>query len=141
MKYMKRTNLYKASNVAFNPETLSAYSYSWWKFVSVIDGYVVFNNYVYSNTTARHQAKVRKLLNNLSIKIDFELPIPEGLQSPVCSSIEAVIKHAEEHLCDQFLKERIKSQESYQRKKQREQNQIKLDLINSLPNTTVLTLV
>lgn len=71
MKYFKRANIYKASNVTFNPETLKAYSYDWWCFVKPINGKLVFNNYYYSNTTCRHQQKVRGLLYDLGIKIDL----------------------------------------------------------------------
>ena len=49
---MKRTPVYKASNVKFNYETIEAFSYNWWQFVKVIGGKVIFNNYNYSNTTS-----------------------------------------------------------------------------------------
>ena len=121
MKYMKRKNIYKASNVTFNPETLSAYSYGWWKFVAVIDGKVIFNNYRYSNSTSRHQRKVRALMFQLGIRIDVEMPVPEGLQSG--QHLENLIEQAEEHLCNEFLDQKIKSQRAYQRRKERLQNQ------------------
>ena len=73
MKQLKRTGVYKASNVEFNPITISAYSYDHWKFVSVINGLVVFNGYRYSSTTARHQAKVMHLMVSLGIKIDLHI--------------------------------------------------------------------
>ena len=82
MKHMKRANIYKASNVEFNPETIQATSYSWWRFVDVVNGLVVFNNYNYSNSTCKHQSKVRFLLSDLGIKIDYEIACPAGLQSP-----------------------------------------------------------
>lgn len=82
MKYYKRLGLYKASNVTFNSYTLEAYSYDWWKFVAKVDGYVVFNDYYYSPTTLRHQAKVRRLLEELGVNIDILVHIKEGLQHP-----------------------------------------------------------
>lgn len=73
MKLMKKTGTYKASNVEFNPDTMIATSYDWWQFVRMINGKIVFNNYSYSNTTCRHQSKVRGLLRELNINIDLEV--------------------------------------------------------------------
>lgn len=79
MKYYSRLKLYRASNVQFNPETLKAYSYGWWQFVGLINGKVVFNNYRYSNTTCKHQYKVRRLLKELNIPVDLTIEVPRGL--------------------------------------------------------------
>lgn len=114
MKLMKRTGIYKARNVTFNPKTLEAHSYGWWKFVGLVDGQLVFNNYRYSNTTARHQNKVRSLLNDLNIKIDLELPLPDGING---ESLESLILIAEEHLCDQISRDELKKQERNERAK------------------------
>lgn len=62
MKRMKRTGIYKASNVTFDPLTMTAYSYGWWRFVERIGGEIVFNGYNYSPSTCKHQSKVRKVL-------------------------------------------------------------------------------
>ena len=67
MKYFKRLGLYKASNVTFNPKTLSAHSYDWWQFVKQVDGKVIFNNYRYSQSTSGHQRKVARVLQELGI--------------------------------------------------------------------------
>lgn len=67
MKYFKRLGLYKASNVTFNPKTLSAHSYDWWQFVKQVDGKVIFNNYRYSQSTSKHQRKVAGVLQELGI--------------------------------------------------------------------------
>lgn len=80
MKYHKKLGLYKASNVTFNLVTREAYSYGWWRFVSVVNGYVVFNNYSYSVSTCKHQSKVRSLMNELGIKIDLIVECSGGLQ-------------------------------------------------------------
>lgn len=109
MKYLKRTQIYKSPNVSFNPKTKEAYSYLWWRFVGVIEGKVVFNNYRYSVTTAKHQRKVSSLINELGIKIDLSLQIPGGLQT-VYSLTEA-IQIAEETLCDQYLDEEAKKED------------------------------
>lgn len=116
MKLMKRTNTYKANNVSFNPETISAYSYGWWKFVGVVEGVVIFNNHRYSTTTSGHQAKVRRLMNELGIKIDVELPLMEGLpgtykrygQEQNAVTLEQIYLAAEEELCRDFLKQEEK---------------------------------
>jgi hypothetical protein len=79
MKYLKRAGIYKASNVTFDPKSVSAYSYGWWRFVDVVNGKVVFNNYSYSNSTCKHQHKVRSLMNELGIKIDLYISVPCSL--------------------------------------------------------------
>lgn len=71
MKYYRRLNIYKASNVTFNPETFEAHSYGWWKFVSKVNGIVIFNDLRYSISTRKHQLKVRRLLNELGVKVDL----------------------------------------------------------------------
>ncbi len=81
MKYFKTQNLYKASNVAFNPSTVSAHSYGWWEFVKIIQGKVVFNAFRYSNSTAKHQYKVRSVMNELGITIDFVANVKSSLGS------------------------------------------------------------
>ena len=80
MKYYSRADLYKAANVTFNPKTVVAYSYAWWRFVEVIDNLVVFNSYQYSNATIKHQYKVRRLLQQLDIPINLIIEAPQGLQ-------------------------------------------------------------
>lgn len=80
MKYFERAGIYKASNVSFDPKTCEARSYAWWIFVRKIGNKVVFNNYRYSVTTAKHQSKVRWLLAELGINIDVEIEAPQGLQ-------------------------------------------------------------
>lgn len=79
MKFYSRLNVYKASNVSFNPDTIAAYSYGWWKFVSVINGKVIFNNYNYSPSTNKHQHKVRRLMAELGIDIDLMVNTCEDL--------------------------------------------------------------
>lgn len=80
MKYFPRLELYKASNVTFDPKKIEAKSYGWWVFVAKIDGVVYFNNFTYSNTTTKHQSKMRGLLKELNIKyVDIECP--KGFQN------------------------------------------------------------
>jgi hypothetical protein len=79
--YQSRNKVFKDcnGNCTFDPVTLQAHSYKHWRFVDVIKGKVVFNNYRYSQTTTTHQYAVRNLLENLGITIDFEISMSEGL--------------------------------------------------------------
>lgn len=79
MKFYKRLNLYKASNVTFNPVTKEAFSYQWWKFTKIIDGKLVFNSYSYSSSTCKHQDKVAGVLSHLGLAIAHTIEAPEGL--------------------------------------------------------------
>lgn len=94
MKYMKRAGVYKASNVEFNPQKIQAFSYAWWKFVKVFGNHVVFNNYHYSNSTRKHQSKVRGIMHELGIKIDFVANVRESLDA--FDSLETVMHQSEE---------------------------------------------
>jgi hypothetical protein len=108
MKYYPSKKLFLASNVTFSAERIEAYSYSWWKFVAIIDGLVVFNNYRYSTTTSGHQWKVRKLMQDLRIRVDIEAPFREGLQELPKDKPYNLIQDAEERLCEAFLKDEEK---------------------------------
>jgi hypothetical protein len=90
LRYYKKLGLFKASNVAFYPTTLEATSYDWWVFVKRIGGKIVFNSFRYSPTTNKHQSKVRSLLEQLGINIDFEISAPKGLQN-----LQSAIDHYE----------------------------------------------
>lgn len=106
MKYMKKSGIYKASNVQFNPKTKEAYSYGWWKFAQVIEGKLIFNSYNYSNTTNRHQAKVKDLLNRLNIKVDMFVSFKDGLTNS--DTLVDVYEKYEDYLCETFLNEEAK---------------------------------
>lgn len=80
LKYFKKLELFKASNVSFDPSDMVALSYGWWQFVKVINGRVVYNSYRYSPSTGKHQSKVKGLLDQLGIKIDLKIESPKGLQ-------------------------------------------------------------
>lgn len=103
MKFMKRANIYQCSNYncTFDPATVEAHSYRWWRFVAVIDGLVIFNSYRYSNSTSKHQRKVRSLMYELGIKIDLELPLPRGIRAG--QTLAEMILEAEETVCDRLL--------------------------------------
>lgn len=65
MKYYPRLNVYKASNVKVDPETLKSWSYDWWCFSKMIYGRLVFNLGTYSATTTQHQYKARDVLRSI----------------------------------------------------------------------------
>lgn len=71
--FRPRLGLFKGRNnkVQYNPKTGDAHSYGWWRFVAVIKGKVVFNDYQYSATTRTHQTAIKELLSELGIKIDY----------------------------------------------------------------------
>lgn len=81
MKFFSRLGIYKSSNVTFDPKEVQAHSYAWWMFVTNINGKIVFNNYRYSSSTGKHQSKVRSLLNELDIPIDYIVSCRSSLNS------------------------------------------------------------
>jgi hypothetical protein len=81
MRFYSRSRQFRASNVYFDIDACEAYSYGWWRFVEVIGGKVVFNSCGYSMSTCGHQAKVRRLLRYLDVRIDCEIKAPGGLQN------------------------------------------------------------
>ncbi len=95
MRYYSKLNVYKASNVLFNPTDTTALSYGWWLFVKKIKGKTVFNNYNYSPTTIKHQYKTRRLLESLGIPIDATIEAPQGLQA-----IESAIPYYESKIAE-----------------------------------------
>lgn len=111
MKFKPRKGKYESANVTFDPDFCTAYSYSWWRFVDKINGKVVFNNYTYSQTTCKHQQKVRRLLSELGIKIDFVVYSQAGLHSPEWKN------HAVKMLTDSI--EVVKSQLANPRRKKK----------------------
>lgn len=84
----RRNGFYEASNVRFIPETLQAFSYGWWQFTMPYKGGVIFNCFNYSNSTNKHQWKVRRLLQDLGIKIVEEVEAPRGLQGSLGDAAE-----------------------------------------------------
>ncbi len=113
MKQLKHSGIWKATNVTFDPSSCNAYSYVWWRFVARIEGKVLFNNYRYSVTTAKHQRKVADLLEQLGIKVDVTMPLPRGIRAD--QSYAEMVVEAEEQLCYNYLKEESKRIERNER--------------------------
>lgn len=70
MRYYKRLNVYKASNVLVD-EKRDAWSYGWWKFYDAATG--IFNYSRYSVSTSGHQTKVFRLLRQKGLPINLVL--------------------------------------------------------------------
>lgn len=82
MKYYPRLNLYKnaTGTNCFNPETKEAYSYHWWRYVEMINGKWVFNNYSFSPTTCKHQSNMLGVLDAIKAENIVFIEAPKGLQ-------------------------------------------------------------
>lgn len=88
LKAYTKLNIFKNKSVSFDPNKIEALSYHWWVFVAKIKGKLVFNEYPYTASTSKHQYQVKRLLNQLNIKIDLTIESPEGLQN-----LESSIKY------------------------------------------------
>lgn len=87
IKYFSRLNVFKKSNLIFNPETMLAVSYKWYNILQVINGKVYLNNYSYSISTIKQYYLLSHLLDQL--KIEYKtLESPLGLQN-----LNSSVKH------------------------------------------------
>lgn len=138
MKFMKRSNLYQASNVSFSPATIEARSYSWWVFVAVIEGKVIFNNFRYSNTTAKHQYKVRRLMEELGIEIDlvvetrYSLIQAEGSLEKLEEMVLETLSDQEFHQCVLRDRRNERARAKREMNRQREEKTPHLSLVGEL---------
>jgi hypothetical protein len=110
LKYYKRLNIYKNSTntVSYNPVLKEAWSYNW-KFCSMVNGTLVFNNYNWSPTTCRHQSAVRRVLTDL--KINF-VEVNLGQTRPENVNLERVtqmFRDIIEKQCEVELSTRVES--------------------------------
>jgi hypothetical protein len=117
MKYFKRLGLYKAANVTLNPKTIEAHSYAWWCFVKVIKGKTVFNWYMYSNTTRKHQHKVAHELRRLGFNVDVEVNVKESLKDH--DTIEDLVNRSRATVTAQHEARAARKRELYKRNKER----------------------
>jgi hypothetical protein len=81
MKYFSKLGLYKASNVTYNPSQFEAFSYGWWQFATIEQGFKIFNNYRYSPSTGQQQGKVMKKIGYDNLNDVIFLECPKGLQN------------------------------------------------------------
>jgi hypothetical protein len=84
MKVTEKNGLVKGNSFTFNKITLEGFSYKWWQVSLKLDeNTVLFNNYKYSQTTARHQHEILRLLKEQQERFGFRIftvSISEGLQ-------------------------------------------------------------
>lgn len=92
MKQLKRSGIYKAANVNFDPARMTAFSYDWWQFVAKVRGKIVFNEYGYSNSTRKHQSKVRSVMRELGIEPDLYVSFRANMAGMGMSDIRAAHK-------------------------------------------------
>jgi len=87
-----RNKIFKGrnGNCTFDPVSMQAHSYKHWRFVDIIKGKVVFNQYRYSHTTSTHQQMVLSVLCSLGIKIDLEVDMYESLTSFTTNALPAM---------------------------------------------------
>jgi len=94
LKYMVRADEYKSSNVYYSVPGEFAVSYGWWRFVSRINGVLIFNTLRYSPSTGKHQSKVMSLLDSLGLeyyRVETRLSLSEGTVA-----LESCIKNLED---------------------------------------------
>lgn len=84
MKFYKKLNQYKASNLVYDLNSNKAYSYEWYELAKCVDSQMILNTYNYSPTTLRHMYKLRTLFDSLNINY-VEIEAPRGLQDMVTS--------------------------------------------------------
>lgn len=129
LKYFPRLNLYKSSNVTFDPVTCQGYSYKWYRLVDKIGNTVVLNTFPYSNTTIRHIYKMRRLLESLGLQW-VEIEAPKGLQD--LNEPAEYYKVCNKMLLEQINKPRSKASKNSERWHDISKNGNKLVLINQL---------
>jgi hypothetical protein len=115
LKFKKRSNTYSNSTGSctvqgLTKKTIEARSYQHWLFVTNINGLVVFNDYKYSISTAKHQSAVRRLLQGLKIKIDVFVEQLESLDDGIIL----------EHLYESLILAEVRLAKSGLQKKTRE---------------------
>ena len=110
LRYFVRSNLFKGSNVDFNPTTYLGHSYNWYELTKLIDGIVVLNNYRYSPSTGKHVNKVWRVLRLLGIKF-IELEAPAGLQDLNIAKQHALTKYSAELVRAKYARIKCKSWE------------------------------
>lgn len=116
MKFSNKRQQFEGSNVSFNPFTQVAKSYDWWVFLTNMNGIVIFNDSRYSNTTNRHQSKVKALMLKDSIIPSLtlhntreSLTSGKALQSEIVNT-NALIKKLESELANPRRKKALDSE-------------------------------
>lgn len=134
MRFYPTLNKYKSynGNNTFNPETFRAYSYKWWLYVAKIDGVIVFNDFRYSRTTAKHQNQMRSVLEEIGVQYDtwWSVECPGGLQD-LQSGIRLYTERIDT-LQSEIDKKGSRRAKNEERKAQIRFNQTKIDMLKRL---------
>lgn len=96
MKLQINNSRYVASNVTLKLSSdltkVEAFSYYWWKFVAIDKvGNIVFNNTTYSNSTSKHQADVKGVLQRLGLDVKIWLEYTRASINDIKESINSEI--------------------------------------------------
>lgn len=134
MKFNRSSGLYKASNVIFNTNDNTGWSYDWWCLFKNINGKNVLNTYNYSNSTIKHRYKIERLLDELGISIDMRIECPAGLH--VSDPSQSVSEHYSDMIKD--LKAAMARPRS-QAKKNKERNEEIVKLAQQCVDFKLLT--
>lgn len=132
MKYYKKLKIYKNSTGSnyYDPQKQEAFSYKWWRYLQVINGVLVFNDYDYSVTTSQHQSA---LLSIIGYRTAYRVSAPRGLEG--ISSIYSYAKELKREnasLSKAILKPRTRRSTNEYRLKQIKRNIYKIkDLIET----------
>ena len=95
MKYIQKRQRFEnsAGTCTYDPVEGRAESYGWWPFVRRVGGITIFNNYVYSPTTTRHQANVRKIMRHLGNTVQIHISTRSHLDN-----LQSCINELEEQI-------------------------------------------
>lgn len=104
VRFYSRLGVFKNSRntMGFDPVSLEGHSYGWWVMTRSIKGQVILNTYSYSNQTAKHINKARRILSLLGIPFKT-LESPRGLQD-----LEGAARHHAYSLAEIELKNQYK---------------------------------
>jgi hypothetical protein len=139
MRYLKTKNTYKASNVEFDATNIAAWSYGRWKFVSKIDGIVVFNTFRYSHSTTRHQSKVRSIMHQLGIRVDLYVDTPKSLSDQYWPTAAVCLLNSKINtLIDAINKKGSKSAKNAERREQISYLTLKIADIEAFEKTHII---
>lgn len=92
--YKPRKKVYEGKNWSFCPETLYATSYGWWPMLTVIKGKIVRNTFNYSQSTTKHQSKLRSVLDVIGLKPDLFISVRASLHNLIAVKAELLSQWA-----------------------------------------------
>lgn len=112
LQYRKTLNMFKATNIDFNAETMLGHSYDWYELTKSIKGKIILNSYNYSPTTCKHISKVRSVLSMLGVRY-LELEAPKGLQNLDVALEHVIIEHARAIVREKYARKKYPASVKY----------------------------